>query len=88
MTIQQQAREYCRFQGHFDVVSWTTGTQTAGAGDTGRAFVLCNQAINGRYQSCPVRGQNYVRYDYNGVTYNSGSTVQYLKSVICRKKDN
>lgn len=86
MSQQSIAGEYCRYQGHLDAVSYTVDTYEAGS-DAGSAnvFLLCNIAENGRYLTCPLQGQNYVRFDYQGFTYAQGATVQYLKSVICRR---
>jgi hypothetical protein len=88
LTPMQIARSYCQFQGHFDVVSITQRTMTASTEDTSRAFILCDPASNGRYQRCPVRSRHALfRWDYRDVTYNSGATVRYLHSVICRNQN-
>ncbi len=88
------ADEYCRFLGHDTAVSFQTASYIVGADPTQdnalSAYVLCNQAVNGMYNRCQVRGgpQDYVRFSYTGVTYQPGQQVQYLKSVICRKFNN
>ncbi len=84
MEARTIAGEYCRYLGHSDVVTFDMDTYTAGSGGSKNVFILCNQAVNGRYLKCPVKN-NMVRWDHENVDYESGQTVQYLKSVICRK---
>lgn len=81
MSVQTIARQYCQFQGHFDVVSWKTASYIAG--DT-NVFILCNIAVNGLYRKCALGKLGGTRFEYRGINFNKGDRVQYLQSVVCR----
>jgi len=86
MTPKFIADEYCRFQGKEQASSYSSATMTSSSSNN-NVFIVCNQAENGRWLRCPVQGQNYVRFDYNGFTYTNGSTIRYLKDVVCVNLD-
>jgi hypothetical protein len=86
MSARETAGEYCRFQGHRDVISYQTATYVANPTNS-NVYVLCNIATNGMYfgrGGCPV-GNLLVSFNYKNINHSEGQTVTYLKAVVCRK---